>query len=298
MKLEIEYKDGKGKESKITRYISKLALIKHMAIAGQGYTPSISTFKKGFGIMLAYSSYFPTNTNNYFNNPPAYEYDPTEKSHFSNLAGKAIADYLAKSISGAKITYNYEAAMRIKKHYIKGGRPDLLCDTGTEMFAIEAKGYSKATVSENEMKKHKKQSGKGSISVKFSVASVSYNMYSDIKVKYHDPINKNYQYDYELSKNLIKEYYSGILQYINSKIFSKEDITIGSENYYKIRVWDVEGNNNLNMCTICGNISILLNKRIQKAMEKDGDWQSLFNMKNYNEENIYIDTDGIGIIIE
>lgn len=135
MKLEIEYKDGKGEKSKITRYISKLALIKHMAMAWQGYTPSISTFKKGFGIILAYSSYFPTNTNNYFNNPSAYEYDHTEKSHFSNLAGKAIVDYLA-------------------------------------------------------------------------------------------------------------------------------------------------------------------NKRIQKAMGKYEDWQSLFNMKNYNEENVYIDTDGIGIIIE
>lgn len=33
MKLEIEYKDGKGEKSKITRYISKLALIKHMAMA-------------------------------------------------------------------------------------------------------------------------------------------------------------------------------------------------------------------------------------------------------------------------
>lgn len=33
-------------------------------------------------------------------------------------------------------------------------------------------------------------------------------------------------------------------------------------------------------------------------MGKYEDWQSLFNMKNYNEENVYIDTDGIGIIIE
>jgi hypothetical protein len=73
--------------------------------------------------------------------------DPTEKGQFSNLVGKAIADFLSKRIDHSLFTVNYEAAMRLKdiSLSISGKqirRPDLPAFVPNATFAIEAKGFS------------------------------------------------------------------------------------------------------------------------------------------------------------
>lgn len=297
MWLEIENKDKIGNINTKKENISNLILTKHMAIAGQGYLPTPAKFLRCIGRFLSYSNYFGTSTSCCFRTPTGYEYDPTEKNQFSNLAGKAIADYLAKQISGAKITYNYEAAMKINKYSIKGSRPDLLCDTGKEMFAVEAKGYTKKSISKNEMNQHKVQSKKGPIPVGFSIASVSYDMYKQIKVKYHDPVNENYKYDYDLSKKLALNYYSNILKYIKAELFKIHEIEIDGLEYYKIDLMRNKMLNDKVLCICCPRISILLDKRIKGVVQGNIEHTEIFNREIYVGENVYIDTDGIGIMI-
>ncbi|MBZ9634649.1 hypothetical protein [Clostridium sp. FP1] len=297
MQLSIIYRDNTGINNNINKDIPYLALIKHMAIAGQGYLPLVANLKRCSGMFLNYSNYLQSDAfkEDHFSTPQGYAYDPTEKSHFSNLIGKAVADYLSKQISGGKITFNYEAAMKKGGFKIKGERPDLLCVNKNQTFSIEAKGYSKKTVSENEMKEHKYQSKTGPIAVKFSIASVAYNIFSKVEVKYYDPSNEKYEHNTNLIKELSKQYYSGLFQYINKDLFDIQEKEINNKNYYVINI-DYGRQLTSYMCCMCGpKLSLLLDTRIKNFKENGFDD---FDSKQYSEKNIYIDTDGVGIMIE
>lgn len=287
MNLEIVYKDEKGVEHKKNERMSYLSFIKHLAIAGQGHMPSISKFNRSLGMFLHYSNYINIVDfkNDFFSIPSGYKYDPTEKSQFSNLVGKAIADFLSKKISGGKITFNYEAAMKLAGHKITGERPDLLC-IGKKTFAIEAKGFSARTISNKEMKEHKDQSGKGPIKVDFSVASVSYNLYSKVRVNYYDPRNDDSQDNSDIIKELTKQYYTGLSEYVDEELFHFKEERIGNNNYYKILVMKEK--------YIGEEVFLLLNKNILEQGKKGivG-----FDVATIDDENVYIDKDGVGIEI-
>jgi hypothetical protein len=93
---------------------------------------------------------------------------------------------------------------------IANQRPDLLCIVPDHnRIAVEAKGYCQRTVSNNEMKKHKAQSSSGPISVNRSVASVSFNIFEKMCVKYHDP-NSEGKYNEEDTKAITKEFYTDV----------------------------------------------------------------------------------------
>lgn len=89
--------------------------------------------------------------NNRFSIPYTGIKDLTEKNHFSNIVGKAIADFLSKKIDNSLYTVNYEAAMSLCGHSLLGMRPDLLAFNHDEKFAIEAKGFSRSNISNNDM---------------------------------------------------------------------------------------------------------------------------------------------------
>src|SRR5690606_29754570 len=134
-----------------THRMSRLAFAKHLAIAGQGYAPRPQKLIRTLAMFFHYSSYIQRQAynNDRFSEPPIQLSDPTEKGQFSNLAGKAIADFLSKRIDQSIYTVNYEAAMRIHNPPIPllmNGRhvprPDLLAYTSNSRFAIEAKGFS------------------------------------------------------------------------------------------------------------------------------------------------------------
>lgn len=231
MNIEVEYKDQNGNITNQNHHISRLALVKHMAIAGQKYAPHPRKILKTIGMFLQYGYFLHRKAfnENRFSVPPNNIYDPTEKGQFSNLAGKAIADFLAKKIDNAIYTVNYEAAMKMKGLLIKGSRPDLLAFKNNEIFAIEAKGYSGGAGNMND---HKIQSRTGGIPVNFSVASVSYNLYDSVKCNYHDPYNENVLFDKELFKDLTKEYYSGFSKFMEYGHFDK--VEYQNESFYEI----------------------------------------------------------------
>jgi len=302
MQLKINLKDNNSVFTEQTIPITLLAFIKHFAIAGQGYLPNINKFKRTLGSFLLFEDYLKYSSFNgsYFSTPPPHRSDPTEMAQFSNRAGKAFADYLGKKFSGAKITFNYEAAMRLKGLQIKGGRPDLLCDTGTASFSMEAKGFSKSSISDQEMIEHKKQAQQGPISIKFSIACVAYNLYEKIKINYFDPSSTEYKYDKNLTKELTKEYVGGALSYINGLIFEISTLNIKNRNILKLTV--SEKDEVLFMIYKC----LLAHFKLEEfAILIDQNLKEVFKTGNiniidtsYESGDIYIDSDGFGLQIK
>ncbi len=242
MNIAVEYKDTTGKITNQTHSLTRLAFAKHLAIAGQGYAPRPQKLIRTLAMFFHYSSYIQRQAfnNDRFSEPSIQLSDPTEKGQFSNLAGKAIADFLSKRIDKSIYTVNYEAAMRIHNPpfplFVNGRqvrRPDLLAYTANSRFAIEAKGFSSGF---GNMNNHKNQSQTGGIRVNFTVASVSYDLYNQVKCKYHDPFNDNVPYDNELLRRLTKEYYGGLSEFLNEKFFKSHVTEIQGEKFHEVEL--------------------------------------------------------------
>lgn len=233
MEIQVEYQDKIGVITTQTHNISRIAFAKHMAFAGQAFAPSTHKIIRTFAMFFHYQLYIQRwkfDNRNCFSLPPMELSDPTEQGQFSNIAGKAIADFLSKRIDKSLITVNYEAAMRIEGIQMKGRRPDLIALSNDFMFAIEAKGFAKNSA--GNMDQHKNQSQAGGIPVNFTVACVSYNLYEEVKCKYYDPVNDNIEYNNELLAKLTKEYYSGLLGFLNKDIFEINEIEIKGEKFF------------------------------------------------------------------
>lgn len=292
MNIEVEYSNNSNIQYK--RYeMSRAAFIKHFAIAGQGYAPKIKKLIRTFGIFLYYSPFMNLDDFNInrFSNPCSSIYDPTEKAHFSNLTGKAIADFLSKKIDNSIYTVNYEAAMKEKDLPITGGRPDLIAFTSCKKtFAIEAKGYSGSS---GNMSTHKKQSQTGKIPVDFSVACVSYDLYTKVKCKYYDPKNEKIEFDENLLKELTKSYYSGLLEFME---YGYDDIIeIQKEKFYKIDLFNL-----YRSYSPFKGIYLILPLKIREYSRNgiSTNVDPFLFEQNRDKESLYIDKDRIGILIE
>jgi hypothetical protein len=234
MNIEVEYKNAAGTISSLPVILPRLAFVKHLAIAGQGYAPQLKKLMRTLGMFLHYSYYFqryPFNIDR-FSEPPIQLSDPTEKGQFSNLAGKAIADFLSKRIDSSIYTVNYEAALRVMGRPVVGSRPDLLAYRNNyTAFAIEAKGYSGRA---GNMVNHKNQAMSGGIPVYFSVACVTYNLYRRVRCKYYDPINSRMQFDSDLFRRLTMMYYAGLSEFLNEDLFKLDETEIYGERFYEV----------------------------------------------------------------
>jgi len=236
MNISVEYKDRTETISNRSYTLTILAFAKHLAIAGQRYAPVPQKLMRTIAMFLHYSFYLQRQDfyNDRFSVPPPQLYDPTEKGQFSNLAGKAIADFLSKRIDGSLYTVNYEAAMMMLPDMpLNVKRPDLIAYTQNSMFAIEAKGYSRGC---GNMTTHKNQSTTGGIPVNFTVACVSHNLYNQVKCKYHDPYNDNVPYDFKVLKKLTRNYYSGLAEFLNEEYFKYQKIEENGESFYAIEL--------------------------------------------------------------
>jgi len=242
MNISVEYKNTAGTISNQKHRLTRLAYAKHLAIAGQGYAPRPQKLIRTIAIFFHFSYYLQRQAfyNDRFSEPPIQLSDPTEKGQFSNLAGKAIADFFSKRIDQSIFTVNYEAAMRIHNPPIpltvngrQVRRPDLLAYTTNSRFAIEAKGYSGGYGNMND---HKSQSQTGGIRVNFTVASVAYDLYKQVKCKYHDPYNDNIPFDNELLRKLTQNYYSGLTEFLNEKFFNYREVEFQGEKFYEVEL--------------------------------------------------------------
>lgn len=301
MEINVEYKNQLGHVSNLSIHMRYLALIKHLAIAGQAYSPSPSKLMRTLGMFLRYKDYlnYRTLKNNRFSEPSIGLSDPTEKKDFSTVAGKAIADFLSKKISNSIYTVNYEAAMRLQGRPIIGGRPDLLAFTNTHTFALEAKGKAKSSA--GDMATHKSQAQSGPIPVNFSIACISYNLYNEVKCKYHDPVNPETPYNESLLINLSRDYYNGLNEFIkNKESFPSEIINIRNERFFKIEINPIINESFLLYpielyyfplyLILPQKIGIYSEEGISKSTEP-----FIYDSKR---DSIYIDTDRVGIQID
>lgn len=302
MNIDVEHKDSTGQISTITVNFTWLALLKHLAIAGQGHAPALNKLMRTIGMMLHYCCYIQKNdfNNNRFSEPPKALSDPTEKAQFSNLVGKAIADYLSKKIDKSIYTVNYEAAMRLNGRKIGGSRPDLIAYCPQSIIAIEAKGLGRNTP--GNMQNHKKQSQSGPIKVNRSVACVSYNIFQKIKCNYHDPVIGDFHYDNDSLKELSKSYYKGLSDYLSK---GHSVVTIGGEKFYKIDVANLFLGHESFQSLYCQlfviellkfyNLYLLLPGDIEYLC-KNGISREIKPLEYDYSENLYIDNDRVGFM--
>jgi hypothetical protein len=306
MDIEVIHKDALGVSTNKSFNLSTLGLIKHFGLAGQSYGTTIRAIRRAIGAYFLYHDYFKRTDliNSRFSKPPAYFYDPTDQGDFSTIAGRAIADFLARRIDGATHTYTYEGAMLMAGHNnVNIPRADLYCFNSSKQFAIESKGFDVRTVSENEMTTHKTQSGQGPLDVQFSVASVSYNLYHKIKNKYYDPVNDNSEFNNDLNKKISSTYYSGFAELL------KEQRDLPTLNFS-------EQNREFNLIPIYSpyddylfydrtwrhrpyrhnTVFLVLDKRIKNFAN-----EGFINNEEKNEiteDGLYIDNDGIGLMLD
>jgi hypothetical protein len=293
MKLQVIYNSRDRGNQNESFDLTKPAFIKHMAIAGMGYAPCLHNIHRGIGMYFLFGPYFRNFSNDKFTRPSIT--DPTEQGQFSNLVGEAIADFLSKRIDQSRYTTNYEFAMKKRELKIKNGRPDLIAFGDNSIFAIEAKGFSKSSVSNNKMKHYKKQSKSGQISVDFSIASVAYNLYDKMSIKYYDPPS-GHQYDLndkELLIELSKKYYEGLSEFIDKKYFIIETEKYQGENFYSF-----PPHHDCFKCCFPEYLNLKLSLILPKTIEKfakSGISPEDKLFKVINEKHLYIDNDRVGI---
>lgn len=306
MDIEVIHKDASGVSTTKSFNLSTLGLIKHFGLAGQNYGTTIRAIRRAIGAYFLYHDYFKRTDllNSRFSKPPAHFYDPTDQGDFSTIAGRAIADFLARRIDGATHTYTYEGAMLMAGHNnVNIPRADLYCFNSSKQFAIESKGFDVRTVSENEMTTHKTQSGQGPLDIHFSIASVSYNLYNKIKNKYYDPVSDNSEFNNDLNKKISAKYYSGFAELLKEQrdfptlnlseqnrefnlipIYSPYDDYLFYDYKWRHRPY---GHNT---------IFLVLDKRI-----KNFAFEGFINNEEKNvisQDGLYIDNDGIGLMLD
>lgn len=233
MNIQVEHIDTTGATNNLNISLTRLAFVKHMAIAGQGYSPSPRKLMRTFGMFFHYSNYLQKQAfdNDHFSTPPRILSDPTEQAQFSNIAGKAIADFLSKRIDASFFTLNYEAVATRPMH---GQRPDLVAYSPKGVFTLEAKGRQQGNP--GNMYIHKQQAGSGNYPRNFSVACVSYNIFNNVQCNYHDPYNNNIQYDSEGLRKSSRKYYSGLSDFLNESYFQINQATYGEEIFYEVEL--------------------------------------------------------------
>lgn len=300
MNLLVNHKDRHGVITDKTFSISRLAFIKHMAIAGQGYAPRPQKLLRTIGMLFHYSYYLNRNdfyAHNRFSTPPQLLSDPTEQGQFSTLVGKAIGDFLSKKIDGSILTVNYEA---IGPRPMRR-RPDLVAFTQNSVFTLEAKARANATP--GNMANHKIQAASGALARNFSVACISYHIYNRLRCNYHDPYNENVPFNNELLSALSKDYYSGLAGFLNRSYFDYREVQFNGEKFYEIDIlnrriektgldlwmWDILHFYRPSII-LPGNIR----EYAKNGISKDS---TPFNSESLQENNIYIDNDRVGLLI-
>jgi hypothetical protein len=274
-----------------------------MACAGFDFAPRPKRLFKTVGMLLHYSDYLNSSSLgvNRFSEPePSYS-DPTEKGQFSNIAGRAIADFLSKRIYDAIFSVTYEAGLKVIGKHIsnrkKDKRPDLWefsLDKGA--FAVEAKGYERNTITDTGNKKYsmdiiKQQSKTNEIPVDFHVTSVIYNIYRNIKCKFYDPFISNNGSNNNLVQLFSKLYYSNFAEFLQSESVSDlERVNYDNVDFYKIPVYELASS-----ILIYPSFSLLVPCNI-KVFAEAGIPPNIQPFKcTKNDASKYIDYDYIGI---
>lgn len=305
MRFTVAYTDAGGASRDRSYRISLATWLKHFVLAGAGFTPGPKLLLRGLGALAWYWDFVaPVATgSDCFGEPIPILRDPTLKAHFSNLAGRAFADFLGREIEGALITRSYEGVLAATGTRLTGSRPDLLAIRPGRVVAIEAKGYAKKYVSATEMATHKSQAAQGSLSRHSFAASVAYALYDEIKVSYLDPEDDFPRPDRASVRSQLQEYFA--LAEVSASELGHREVILQNRRVVHIPLpeavrgrvpIDVERGATLN------NIALLIDRelvseaaRALASERSEADSRFLQPAHRVDVEGLFIDSDGIGI---
>lgn len=105
MNIAVEYKNNAGNISNCSYALTRLAFVKHMAIAGQRYAPTPQKLIRTIAMFFYYSFYLQRQDfyNNKFSVPPTKLYDPTEKVNFQISLEKQLLIFYQNELMEAFI---------------------------------------------------------------------------------------------------------------------------------------------------------------------------------------------------
>lgn len=285
MKYTLIHKPNQNSKSlKTNGLVSLLAFVKHASCAG--FNPRTKpSFRTTLRFLENFHTFFYSFVDKKFSIIPSLAFDPTEKGQFSNRIGRAFADYFAKKLYGARFTYCYECYAKNVGVSTKGVHPDFYCDSLNGSFVIESKGYSHKTFSDKQMQNVKRQASSvlNKHNLKFSIASVTYNIYDSPIIKYYDPKFEPNDTDETLNLKLRTsyfEFFKGLMGHLRTQSpFKLNDEYIAAT----LGVYgDIE-------------FKLLVNKNILSENHK---YSWLEKVDTIDEENYYIDRDGIGLYFD
>ena len=158
--------------------MSKLAFIKHLAIAEQGYLPSLHKLIRTLSRFVLFSPFLKKEAfrDNRFSEPNFFYNDNEPKRLFPGLAGLAFADYLSKRIDKSIFSISFDALHSNSPRSQRVLDPDLLCFSNQFVFGIESKFKNYSRNSRN-WSAPQNQIDLNLLNINYLVFAVTYNVY-------------------------------------------------------------------------------------------------------------------------
>lgn len=290
--------------------ITLARFIKHFVLAGAGFTPSAILLTRGIGALAWYWDFVEpvASGQDCFGEPVPVLRDPSLKAHFSNLTGRAFADFMGRHIANSWVTLSYEGVLEQNGFPIVGPRPDLLAVNPLSVVALEAKGYSKKSVSNAEMAVHKHQASQGRLNRHAWAASVAYGLYNKVKVKYLDPEDNAPPPSFETTRWHLERYFlevesaagqlGGSIRIIDGRRLEAVPLAELVRGQFPFDL-DRSGVLNKVMLLIDRNVVAIASERLDRlSIIQEQGREAAEQLPLTDSDTVFIDCDGIGISID
>ncbi len=310
MNFTATHTDASGVTQVHSKTITLARFIKHFVLAGAGFTPSATLLRRGIGALAWYWDFVEpvASGSDRFGEPVLVLRDPTLKAHFSNLSGRAFADFMGRHYSNSWVTLSYEGVLEQNGFPMVGPRPDLLAVNPLSVVALEAKGYSKKSVSNTEMAVHKNQASQGRLSRHAWAASVAYGLYDKVKVKYLDPEDGAPAPSLETTRRYLERYFmeidraavqiGGSARIIDGRWLQSVPVTELLRGQFPVDI-DRSGVLNKVMLLIDRGVAAIASERLDRlSIVQEQDREVAEKLQLTDTDSTFIDCDGIGISID
>jgi hypothetical protein len=297
MQVALEVTDANGSTSQHQHAVAAPQLIKHFAMAGAGFSPTVELLRRGIGAVLWYWPFLRPAIfgGSKFGEPVPILQDPTLKAHFSNLIGRAFADHFARKFAHSWATLSYEGVMAVQGIPCRGDRPDLLGVSPSHVVALEAKGFAKRSVSRSDLADYKRQAGTGPIAKHSFAASVAYALYSKVGVKFIDPMANTSPPEPREALVLITDYL-GLVE-TSAEAWRGEEVLIEGRRFRQIPILRLSEDESTNFDRGAGwrEVTLLLDLAARARITRSERLEDTAIVAEVERKDLFVDRDGVGI---